>query len=67
MDHITSHRKGSDPRNHVGRCTCGYAYSGTFKAVSERMAVHKSEFTDEHRAWNDPRRLTQMPLAAHSS
>ena len=61
MDHKIVFAKGSDARNYVATCECGWAYSGTYRAVRERAEVHKICFEFEDRKWNDPRRRTEMP------
>ena len=57
---------GRDCRNNVIRCSCGWAYSGTYRDVEHRGATHVDVFerNDERRKWNDPRRATAMPYYA---
>ncbi len=53
---------GRDCRNHLVTCSCGYKYSGTFNEVERRGEIHIEKFHQEYRAWNDPRRSTDMPF-----
>jgi hypothetical protein len=55
---------GRDPRNRIVTCSCGWGYSGTFREVEHRSATHVEIFerNNEQRAWNDPRRATNMPF-----
>lgn len=62
--HALNYTKGSDPRNHVVRCSCGYAFSSTYLAVRMRGAVHVRRFAEEHRTWADPKRDEEMPSFA---
>ena len=55
-----------NPRNHIVRCQCGWASSGTFKAVHERGPIHLAVFKNETRAWSDPDRTQAMPMAAYT-
>ena len=61
--HQVKYEDGEDARNHIVKCTCGWAYSGTWKTVRERGPVHMRVFRDEDKRWNDPRRVTHMPGA----
>lgn len=49
--------KGTDARNHVVRCTCGWAASDTFKDIRKRGEFHLRQ--DNPLAWNDPARQFQ--------
>ena len=62
----TQHTTDPHPRNHIVRCTCGWASSGTWKAVHERGPIHLIVFRHETRAWNDPDRTQAMPMAAYT-
>lgn len=57
MKHATTFTKGTDARNHVVRCSCGWAYSSTFLACRERTVDHVSE--NNYLRWTDPRRILQ--------
>lgn len=57
MKHATTFTKGTDARNHVIRCSCGWAYSSTFVACRERADGHAEE--NNYLRWTDPRRLLQ--------
>ena len=35
--HQVKYEDGGDARNHIVKCTCGWAYSGTWKTVRERQ------------------------------
>jgi acetone carboxylase gamma subunit len=59
--HETTFICGTDTRNYIVRCSCGYAFSGTCRAVEERASTHRTAFMFEERRWNDPRRTTYMP------
>jgi hypothetical protein len=61
MNHRMQFKEGSDARNHVVGCECGWRYSGTYRAIRDRAMTHSAVFMDEDRAWNDPRRRAQMP------
>jgi hypothetical protein len=61
MEHITQNTKGTDARNHLSKCACGWSVSGTYLGVRARATVHRIVFKDEHRLWNDPKRRTEMP------
>jgi len=49
--HETSYRKGTDARNHVATCKCGWAASGTWKDVRSRGAFHLAQ--DNPLSWFD--------------
>ena len=46
--------KGRDARNHVVRCTCGWAYSSTHLDCKSHGLDHVVEFNP--RRWDDPKR-----------
>lgn len=58
--HELTFNAGTNARNHVVRCTCGWAYSNTYLAVRERGGMHRVLFADEDRRWNDPKRYAEM-------
>ena len=64
MSHFATMDEGQDVNSFVGRCSCGYRFSSTWKATRQRMITHKSFFVGEHRAWNDPDRRAHMPPVA---
>ena len=64
MQHKTTIQAGTHANNHVGRCSCGYAFSSTWQAVHNRLRVHEEVFENEHRMWGDPGRKTDMPAAS---
>lgn len=64
MNHQIKCAPGTDPRNHIVTCECGWKYSGTYKGVRERGDLHTKVFAFEDRRWNDPRRHTEMPSFA---
>lgn len=61
MTHQTNFTLGTDARNHIVRCSCGWAFSGTYIAIRDRANIHRYAFKDEYRKWNDPQRRTEMP------
>lgn len=63
MEHKITTRKGTDARNHVAKCACGWAYCNTRKRVLDRISDHMRAFEHEPRAWNDPLRAAVMPMA----
>jgi len=60
--HNLCYKHGIDARNHVGQCSCGFACSGTYRAVRERGGLHAQEFRFEWNKWNDPNRGAIMPF-----
>lgn len=60
-DHTVKFKRGSDPRNHIARCNCGYGYAGTYRAVRERADIHRTVFAHEYHPWNDRGRAAIMP------
>jgi hypothetical protein len=60
--HQLRHKPGTDARNHIVRCSYGWAYSSTFLAVRARGSVHQEVFATELDRWDNPRRQTQMPF-----
>lgn len=62
--HDLSYQEGTDARNHVAKCSCGWAGSETYLGVRDRGNLHKIVFADEDRLWRDPRRQTVMPPAS---
>ena len=60
--HKVKFESGTNARNHVVRCKCGYAYSNTSLAVRARGLVHLQVFEGEIHRWNDPRRTANMPM-----
>lgn len=67
MKHQLRYDDGEDARNYTVKCSCGWAYSGTWMTVRKRGAVHVHLFAYEEHRWNDPRRLANMPGAFASS
>ena len=65
MEHTLEFIAGTDPRNHVVKCSCGWAFSSTYKGVRERGQTHQEVFAEEERKFNDPLRKTVMPPAGH--
>ena len=57
MTHSLSFLPGDHPRNHVVRCSCGWAYSSTYKDIRLRGKEHVSE--DNQFDWHDERREFQ--------
>jgi hypothetical protein len=67
MPHQLKYDEGTDARNHTVKCSCGWGFAGTYKAVRERGPIHCAIFRNEQRAWNDPERQMMMPLVQHQS
>lgn len=61
MKHRMDFEDGTDARNYIGRCSCGYEISGTYLQVRNRAALHLHYFVSEPYAWYDSRRTTMMP------
>lgn len=61
ISHELTHIKGTDARNHVVRCTCGWAYSSTHLDCKSRALNHVIEYNV--RRWDDPRRYDMRPAA----
>lgn len=62
MNHKCEFVKGTDARNHIAKCECGWEFSGTYRSVHDRAQTHSVAFADEDRGWNDLRRRTMMPM-----
>lgn len=60
--HRLRFKPGTDPRNHIVRCDCGWSYSNTHNAVRSRGLTHAQTFKDETRDWDDKKRTTVMPM-----
>lgn len=67
MTHQLKYQDGTDARDYTVKCSCGWAYSGTWITIRKRAPVHSLLFRDEDRKWNDPRRQAHMPGAFASS
>jgi hypothetical protein len=63
MNHVVTLMPGTDARNWVARCTCGWGHSNTFVATNQRSVVHEDTFANYGRMWNDPYRMREMPPA----
>lgn len=61
--HATRYQEGTDARNHIMRCSCGFSCSGTYKAIGERAKLHREVFKFEWAAWNSPERKASMPFS----
>lgn len=61
VNHKLRYTTGSDPRNYVVRCKCGWSYSGTYRAVHKRGPMHVEIFANEPLRWNDKGRQAEMP------
>lgn len=59
--HELRYEKGTDARNHIVRCSCGWAFSSAYHDTRNRGDLHMRAFKDEDRRWNDKRRQTEMP------
>ena len=59
--HPLRFKAGSDARNHIVSCECGWAYSGTYRGVRKRGAVHVEVFGREFAPWTAKWRQTAMP------
>ncbi len=57
MNHTVNFRPGTDPRNHIAVCACGWKYSDTYRRIREVADGHRIEAN--YLAWHDPRRLTE--------
>ena len=57
MEHNLIYQKGTHPRNHVVRCSCGWASADTHNLVRKRGEYHKNQ--SNPLAWNDPGRKFQ--------
>ena len=55
--HNLNHIKGTDARNHIVRCACGWAYSSTL--LECRQMAHNHLLENNEYKWNDPRRYAQ--------
>lgn len=55
--HKLRYHQGTDARNYVVRCNCGWAASGTWRGVHDRGRVHFLQ--DNPLTWNDPARKYQ--------
>jgi len=40
-EHLTTYEPGTDARNHIARCSCGWAYSGTHLEVRRQAVLHR--------------------------
>lgn len=60
--HSLTYKPGTDVRNWSVRCTCGWAHGSTLVMCQNRGSLHQRVFKNEARAWNDPLRMTEMPL-----
>ncbi len=67
MEHKCTFTKGTDARNHIARCECGWSFSGTYLAIRARARLHGQVFFDETRSWRDSRREALMPATAAMS
>lgn len=65
--HELRYENGTDARNHVVRCSCGWAFSSTYHDTRKRGNLHTHVFHDEDRKWNDPRRQILMPPTLHEN
>lgn len=57
VKHDIGYVKGTDPRNHIVKCSCGFSASDTYLAVRKRGQFHKEQ--DNPLAWDDPGRIDQ--------
>lgn len=62
--HKLCYIEGTDARNHIVKCGCGWSFSSTHNAVRERGRFHVAAFDNELRAWSDPQRKTMMPTVS---
>jgi hypothetical protein len=66
MEHTLEFQDGTDPRNHIVKCSCGWSFSSTYKGVRDRGLIHQQVFAKEEHRWDDPLRKTVMPPAGHN-
>lgn len=59
--HQSTFTRGSDARNHIARCQCGWGCSGTYNSVRTRAEIHRVTFGYENHAWTHPQRKAVMP------
>ena len=52
--HKTNFEEGTDARNNIVRCECGWAYSGTYHEVHTRALSHQAR--NNTLRWDDPMR-----------
>lgn len=55
--HKVAYIEGTDARNHIAKCECGWAASGTYRDVRHRGSFHADQ--DNSLEWRDPRRAAQ--------
>ena len=54
MKHTLTYTEGTDARNHVARCSCGWAYGSTYNDCRSKGFSHVDN--NSRLYWNDPRR-----------
>jgi hypothetical protein len=57
MIHKLTFEKGTNPRNHIVRCSCGWAYASTHHDVTEIGYEHQRK--NNPLTWLDPKRKFQ--------
>jgi hypothetical protein len=55
--HKVSYQKGTDARNYIAKCVCGWLGSGTYRDAKSRGEFHLAQ--DNPLAWHDPMRAVQ--------
>lgn len=55
--HDLTYIKGTDARNHIVKCSCGFAASDTYLSVRKRGQYHIEQKNPLR--WDDPRREYQ--------